>query len=107
MLPAAHHPKRRTTSTSARSTIGKMPPPAAENVQVAVIGAGPAGVVAALRCARLGARTTLVTSDDFGGMAAGDGPVLVRALAHAARLMREARGSDHALDGDSTQLGRL
>ena len=55
-----------------------------------VIGAGPAGVVAALRAARLGARTALVTQDQFGGMAANDGPVPVRTLAHAARLMREA-----------------
>ena len=56
-----------------------------------VIGAGPAGVVAALRAARLGARTALVTRDELGGMAANDGPVPVRTLAHAARLMREAR----------------
>lgn len=56
-----------------------------------VIGAGPAGVLAALRAARLGARTALVTRDAFGGMAANDGPVPVRTLAHAARLMREAR----------------
>lgn len=58
---------------------------------VIVIGAGPAGVVAALRAADLGARTTLVTRDAFGGMAANDGPVPVRTLAHAARLIREAR----------------
>ena len=55
-----------------------------------VIGAGPAGVVAALRAARLGARTALITRDEFGGMAANDGPVPVRTLAHAARLIREA-----------------
>jgi pyruvate/2-oxoglutarate dehydrogenase complex dihydrolipoamide dehydrogenase (E3) component len=58
---------------------------------VVVIGAGPAGVVAALRTAELGARTTLVTRDQFGGMAANDGPVPVRTLAHAARLIRESR----------------
>ena len=58
---------------------------------VLVIGAGPAGVVAALRAGDLGAKTALVTSGDFGGMAANDGPVPVRTLAHAARLMREAR----------------
>src|SRR5438128_11147234 len=58
---------------------------------VVVIGAGPAGVMASLRAADLGARTTLVTSGTFGGMAANDGPVPVRTLAHAARLMREAR----------------
>ena len=58
---------------------------------VVVIGAGPAGTLAALRAAELGARTTLVTRDAFGGMAAGDGPVPVRALAHAARLLRDTR----------------
>lgn len=60
-------------------------------IDVLVIGAGPAGVLAALRAADLGAHTTLVTRDQFGGMAANDGPVPVRTLAHAARLMREAR----------------
>jgi pyruvate/2-oxoglutarate dehydrogenase complex dihydrolipoamide dehydrogenase (E3) component len=60
-------------------------------MDVLVIGAGPAGVAAALRAADLGARTTLVSRKEFGGMAAGDGPVPVRTLAHAARLMREAR----------------
>jgi dihydrolipoamide dehydrogenase len=58
---------------------------------VVVIGAGPAGVVGTLRAAELGARTALVTSGAFGGMAANDGPVPVRTLAHAARLVREAR----------------
>ena len=58
---------------------------------VMVIGAGPAGLVAALRAGDLGARTILVTSGEFGGMAANDGPVPVRTLAHAARLIREAQ----------------
>ena len=60
-------------------------------VDVLVIGGGPAGVVAALRAADSGATTALVTRDEFGGMAANDGPVPVRTLAHAARLIREAR----------------
>ena len=58
---------------------------------VVVVGAGPAGAMAALRAADLGARTALVTSGAFGGMAANDGPAPVRTLAHAARLLREAR----------------
>ncbi len=58
---------------------------------VLVVGAGPAGVAATLRAADLGARTTLVCGTAFGGMAANDGPVPVRALAHAGRLLRDAR----------------
>src|SRR5262249_11258864 len=49
------------------------------------------GVLAALRTAELGAHTTLVASGEFGGMAANDGPVPVRVLAHTARLLRDAR----------------
>src|SRR6476620_4818686 len=60
-------------------------------LDVIVIGAGPAGVLAALRAGDLGVKTALVTSDQFGGMAANDGPVPVRALAYAARLIRDSR----------------
>jgi pyruvate/2-oxoglutarate dehydrogenase complex dihydrolipoamide dehydrogenase (E3) component len=58
---------------------------------VIVIGAGPAGTAAALRAGDLGAKTALITGGDFGGMAANEGPIPVRVLAHAARLAREAR----------------
>jgi pyruvate/2-oxoglutarate dehydrogenase complex dihydrolipoamide dehydrogenase (E3) component len=58
---------------------------------IVVIGEGPAGVLAALRLAELGAHTALVTSGDFGGMSANDGPVPVRVLGYSARLIRKAR----------------
>ncbi len=58
---------------------------------VIVIGGGPAGMVAALSAADLGARTVLVTRSAFGGMAANDGPIPVRTLSQAARLIRDAR----------------
>ena len=64
-------------------------------MDVVVIGGGPAGVLAALRAGELGARTVLVTRAEFGGMAANDGPVPVRTLAHAARLLREAHQLGH------------
>ena len=68
-----------------------MAAPPTDMLDVVVIGAGPAGVIASLRAARLGAKTALITRDEFGGMAANDGPVPVRTLAQAARLIREAR----------------
>lgn len=64
---------------------------AADRFDVVVVGAGPAGLVAALRAGDLGARTALVAPGEIGGMAAHDGPVPVRTLAHAARLIRDAR----------------
>jgi len=51
------------------------------------------------RATGLGAKTTLVTRDEFGGMAANDGPVPVRTLAHAVRLIREARQLNHDRSG--------
>jgi dihydrolipoamide dehydrogenase len=69
---------------------------------VLVIGAGPAGAAAALRAADLGARVTLLTRGEFGGMAANDGPVPVRTLAHAARLLRDT----HQLETFGISIGR-
>jgi pyruvate/2-oxoglutarate dehydrogenase complex dihydrolipoamide dehydrogenase (E3) component len=51
-------------------------------LDVIVIGAGPEGLLAALRAADPGARTALITRDEFGGMAANDGPVPALTLAH-------------------------
>jgi dihydrolipoamide dehydrogenase len=47
--------------------------------------------MAAAHAAELGARTVLVSQHSYGGMAANDGPVPVRTLAHTAHLMRNAR----------------
>ena len=75
-------------------------------MNVLVIGAGPAGILAALRAADLGAATTLITSGHFGGMAANDGPVPVRTLAHAARLVREARQlGEYGIDAGEPIIG--
>jgi len=55
-----------------------------------VVGGGPAGVTAALRAAELGARTALVERGRMGGTCTNDGCVPTRALAKAARLVRDA-----------------
>ncbi|MBX8689867.1 FAD-dependent oxidoreductase [Mycobacterium sp. 20091114027_K0903767] len=77
----------------------------AAHFDIAVLGAGPAGVTAAARAATLGARTALITDGPFGGMAANDGPVPVRTLAHIARLVRDARQlGRHGITGVHPQL---
>jgi len=45
----------------------------------------------ALELANLADQALAIAASAFGGMAANDGPVPVRTLAHAGRLMREAR----------------
>jgi len=72
---------------------------------VIVMGAGPAGISAAERAAALGEKTAFVTKEYVGGMAANDGPVPVRTLAHAARLVREANQlAQYGIDAQSPQV---
>jgi pyruvate/2-oxoglutarate dehydrogenase complex dihydrolipoamide dehydrogenase (E3) component len=56
---------------------------------VVVLGGGPAGVAAALRARELGATVALVERDRLGGVCTNDGCVPTRALAKAARLVRD------------------
>jgi pyruvate/2-oxoglutarate dehydrogenase complex dihydrolipoamide dehydrogenase (E3) component len=77
----------------------------AQEFEVVVIGAGPAGTAAALRAADLGAKTALITRGAFGGMSANEGPIPVRTLAHAARLVREARQlTRYGIEGEAPSL---
>ncbi|MBK8023280.1 MAG: NAD(P)/FAD-dependent oxidoreductase [Chloroflexi bacterium] len=57
---------------------------------IVILGGGPAGVTAALRARELGARVALVERDRLGGTCTNDGCVPTRALAKAARLMRDS-----------------
>ncbi|MEO6142540.1 MAG: NAD(P)/FAD-dependent oxidoreductase [Dermatophilaceae bacterium] len=63
---------------------------APERYDVVVIGAGPAGVSAALRAAQLGARTVLVEAVRVGGTCVNTGCVPTRLLARTARVLRDA-----------------
>ena len=79
-------------------------------VAIVVIGGGPAGVTAALRARELGANVTLVERDRLGGTCTNDGCVPTRALAHAARLLRDAQQhTEYGLIGAAPVLdfGRL
>lgn len=67
---------------------------ATEHVEVLVVGAGPAGVSAAVRAAELGASVLVVEADRVGGTCVNTGCVPTRVLARAARLLRETRSAD-------------
>jgi pyruvate/2-oxoglutarate dehydrogenase complex dihydrolipoamide dehydrogenase (E3) component len=60
---------------------------------VAVVGAGPAGLVAALRAGELGRRTVVLQDGPLGGTCVHTGCVPTRVLAKTARLLRDLRGS--------------
>jgi dihydrolipoamide dehydrogenase len=74
-------------------------------VDVIVIGGGPAGVTAALRARELGASVVLVERQRLGGTCTNDGCVPTRALAKAARLIRDAEQfGQYALVGERPQV---
>jgi pyruvate/2-oxoglutarate dehydrogenase complex dihydrolipoamide dehydrogenase (E3) component len=60
--------------------------------EVAVVGAGPAGLVAAVRAAELGRRTVMLQDGPLGGTCVHTGCVPTRVLAKTARLLRDLRG---------------
>ncbi len=65
-----------------------------DTYDVVVIGAGPAGVSAALRAAQLGARTVIVEAARVGGTCVNTGCVPTRLLARTARVLRDAQTAD-------------
>jgi pyruvate/2-oxoglutarate dehydrogenase complex dihydrolipoamide dehydrogenase (E3) component len=70
-------------------------------MRLLVVGAGPAGISAALHGRELGAEVTLLEADRAGGTSLNRGPAPVRTLARAARLIREASSwAWFGLDGE-------
>lgn len=61
---------------------------------VAVIGAGPGGYVAAIRASQLGARAAVIEKGHLGGVCGNVGCIPTKALIHAARMLRRARGAE-------------
>lgn len=65
-----------------------------DRFDVLVIGAGPAGYVAAGRAGRLGLRTALVEKNELGGVCLNSGCIPAKALMHGAKVARTIRSAE-------------
>ena len=66
----------------------------AEHYQVAVIGAGPGGYIAALKAARMGVKTAIVEKHHLGGTCLNYGCIPSKALLASAELMHRMKGAN-------------
>jgi len=64
-----------------------------DKFDVAVIGGGPGGYVAAIRAAQLGAKTALVELRELGGTCLNRGCIPTKALIHTAEFMSQLKGA--------------
>ena len=70
----------------------------ARTAEIAVLGGGPAGYIAAIRAGQLGKKVVLVERDQVGGECLNRGCIPSKALIHAARLY-------HALRSEGPEIG--
>ncbi len=76
----------------------------AEQFDVAVIGGGPGGYIAAIRCAQFGKKTALIESRDLGGTCLNRGCIPTKALLHTAELYDEVKNHGRELGLTGTEL---
>jgi dihydrolipoamide dehydrogenase len=82
----------------------------AQGTQVAVIGAGPGGYVAAIRAAQLGLEVTLIEQHLVGGVCLNYGCIPSKALIHAGNLKEQIEHADSigiVATGLSVDVGKL
>ena len=73
-------------------------------VDVAVIGAGPGGYVAALRCAQFGLETVLIEKNELGGVCTNEGCIPSKALIHASNIAFDSMHSEKLGISSSTKI---
>ena len=77
----------------------------AEQFDVAVIGGGPGGYIAAIRCAQFGKKTALIESRDLGGTCLNRGCIPTKALLHTAELYDEVKNHGKELGLTGAEIG--
>ncbi len=79
-----------------------------KNFDIAVLGGGPAGYVAAIRAAQLGASVVLIEKTALGGVCMNVGCIPTKALIHSSHAVQEVKNvKEHGIDVsiDETQWG--
>ena len=72
---------------------------------IVIIGGGPAGYVAAIHAAHLGAKVALVEKDKLGGTCLNRGCIPTKALARSAEVLRQARrANDFGIAADNVRI---
>ena len=64
-----------------------------EDRDIVIIGGGPAGYMAAIRVAQLGAKATIVENDTIGGICVNHGCIPTVALARAVELLETGKSA--------------
>jgi len=72
--------------------------------EIAILGAGPGGYVAALRAAQLGAQVTIIEEDNLGGVCLNVGCIPTKALLRSAEIFRTMQ---HAKDYGLRMVGTV
>ena len=77
---------------------------------VIVIGAGPGGYVAAIKCAKLGMNVAVVEEDSVGGTCLNRGCIPAKAMIHSSQVYREAKDAEELgvfVEGASYDYGKI
>jgi dihydrolipoamide dehydrogenase len=75
-----------------------------ERTELAIIGAGPGGYVAALRGAQLGKKVVLMEEDRVGGTCTNYGCIPTKFLLHETQILKEARHNPRLRGKEGLQL---
>lgn len=77
----------------------------ANQYEVAVLGGGPGGYVAAIASAQLGLKTVLIEKDAVGGTCLNRGCIPTKSLLHSAELYQNAKeGAEFGIFADNGDL---
>jgi dihydrolipoamide dehydrogenase len=71
---------------------------------IAILGAGPGGYVAAIRAAQMGARVLLVEKDELGGTCLNRGCIPTKSFLSDVKIYREVRDSDLFINGAKVSM---